>query len=415
MSGSIKINKGSSVVFLGGMNAMPMMYALELKARGQRVYYYVDAKRSDKLSRPENHFPDIEYPYPGWIFENILHTQLLLLVWPRFFAWLYGKRIRKDITGKVDCLVLNGFFTALAPYFEKKYQVVSLSHGADLDVWAFEGGVENLAKGMSSRSIFKYLPNSVSRYLLRKFIERQYKGYSASNVVIYFPRGLNSAGDKVIDRLLSDGVSYVSRYDISFEPLKNSKREFKGASGKLNIFSGVRFLFRSFPEGNEGYSKGSDVMLRGLALYYELNKNIEIHLVEKGEDFVAAKSLCHELGLSEVVVWHKEMTFKQLLSLYDKADICFDQVGAHWIGAIGGYALWLGKPLIANDEMLIAEGVWPSPNPVCSAKTPQEILDWLVVLESEQVRKDISNSSKLFVEQYMSPGATIDKVFDLLG
>ncbi|RPD95630.1 hypothetical protein EGN69_07735 [Pseudomonas monteilii] len=101
-------------------------------------------------------------------------------------------------------------------------------------------------------------------------------------------------------------------------------------------------------------------MLRGLALYYELNKNIEIHLVEKGEDFVAAKSLCHELGLSEVVVWHKEMTFKQLLSLYDKADICFDQVGAHWIGAIGGYALWLGKPLIANDEMLIAEGVWPS-------------------------------------------------------
>lgn len=413
MSGSVKLNKNNSVVFLGGMNAMPIMYALELKARGQKVYCYVDAKRGDKLSRPENHFPDIEYPYPSWIFENILHSQLLLLVWPRFFAWLYGRRICKDIPGKVDCLVLNGFFTALAPYFSKEYQVVSLSHGADLDVWAFEDGVDNLAKGMSKRSIFKFLPTSVSRYLVRRFVGRQYKGYSNSNVVVYFPRGLNGAGDKVIDRLISEGVNYASRYDISFEPLKNSTRVFKRASGKLNIFSGVRFLFKSFPEGNEGYSKGSDTMLRGLALYYQVNKNIEIHFVEKGEDLLAAKALCLELGLEGGIVWHKEMTFKQLLSLYDNADICFDQVGAHWIGAIGGYALWLGKPLIANDEKLIAQGVWPLANPVCSAKTPQEIFDWLVDLESEQLREDISSRSKVFVEQYMSPGATVDRVFDL--
>uniref|UniRef100_UPI0039065539 hypothetical protein n=1 Tax=Pseudomonas sp. KCJK8927 TaxID=3344560 RepID=UPI0039065539 len=242
MAEKIRLNKSNSVVFLGGMNAMPMMYALELRARGRQVYYYVDAMRDDKLSRPENHFPDIEYPYPEWIFENVLRTQLLLLVWPKFFAWLYERRICRDIPGKVDCLVLNGFFTALAPYFSRKYQIVSLSHGADLDVWAFEEGVEQLAKGMSKRSIFRFFPKFINRLLITWFVRNQYRGYASSEIVMYFPRGLNSSGDKVIDKLLSEGVCYTSRYDVSFEPLKNSKREFKRAGGKLNVFSGVRFL-----------------------------------------------------------------------------------------------------------------------------------------------------------------------------
>ena len=30
------------------------------------------------------------------------------------------------------------------------------------------------------------------------------------------------------------------------------------------------------------------------------------------------------------------------------SDVCFDQVGSHWIGAVGVYALLLDKPLIAN-------------------------------------------------------------------
>ena len=35
------------------------------------------------------------------------------------------------------------------------------------------------------------------------------------------------------------------------------------------------------------------------------------------------------------------MSFIKLLKLYQNSDICFDQVGAHWIAAIGAYALYL--------------------------------------------------------------------------
>jgi len=67
---------------------------------------------------------------------------------------------------------------------------------------------------------------------------------------------------------------------------------------------------------------------------------IKVHFVEKGEDLHYAKEreLCKKLGLENVVIWHKEMPFKDLLALYRDSDICFDQLGDHWIAGIGGYA-----------------------------------------------------------------------------
>ena len=43
------------------------------------------------------------------------------------------------------------------------------------------------------------------------------------------------------------------------------------------IFSGVRFLYRSFPGGNDEYAKGNDLIIRGLAKYYKKNRNIEFY------------------------------------------------------------------------------------------------------------------------------------------
>ncbi len=180
----------------------------------------------------------------------------------------------------------------------------------------------------------------------------------------------------------------------------------------LEIFSGVRFLFETFPNGNSGYNKGNDLIIKGLALYYSRNKNIRIHFVRKGEDVDAARALCKKLGIDAAVVWHDEMKLSDMLALYEASDICFDQVGAHWIGAVGGYALWLGKPLIANDASLVNSGVWPSENPICSANTAQAICDWLVKLENTDLRREVSEESKRFVEAHMMPGSVLNKLFD---
>jgi hypothetical protein len=412
MMKEIKLSKDEVIVFMGTMNAMPMMYALELRKIGYEVIYFVDVPRQDILSRPENHFPDIKYPYPPWVVEWLLPSPILLPLLPRLFAALYRRKIKK-ITGKsVGCYILNGFHASLAPYLNRHSSKVGLSHGSDLDVWANVAGVTTLVASFKSRSIFKYLPKVISRDLIGRIIKNQYAGYSRSDVVCYFPIGFNAEGDSVIERLVESGVKYVPRYDISFEPLVGENREFRVQTDILNIFSGVRFLYRTFPDGNRGYNKGNNIIIEGVAKYYNINSNIHLHFIEKGEDVDHAKELCKKFGIEKIITWHKEMPFKDLLALYRKSDICFDQVGGHWIGAIGGYAMWLGKPLIANADPALRSGIWPAENPICSARTAEEVCERLIELQDMDYRRKISENSKIFVEKYMNPSAVIDQIFD---
>lgn len=408
----IKLNTDEAIVFMGSMNAMPMMYAIELRKMGYEVIYLVDRPRGDTLSRPENHFPDINYPYPAWIVECAIPSQVLVSLFPRLFAAILGVRIRKATSKRIQCYVLNGFFSSLSPYLVPGAAKVALSHGSDLDTWADTDNLKRLTDGMRDRSIFRWMPLPLAKRLIRKVVAVQFCGYMRSSAVVYFPLGFNATGDQVIERLVRAGVRYVARYDISVEPLRGQPRGLGSRSETINIFCGVRFLYRTFPDGNVGYSKGNDIIIRGLALYLRRNRKLCIHFVEKGEDVNYAKQLCQEMGLDDVVVWHKEMPFSDLLRLYRSSDICFDQVGSHWIGAIGAYALWLGKPLIANAGPAVRAGVWPPINPICSATSATEVSNWLVRLEEPALRSRISEDSQRFVEKYMSPLRTLNDIFD---
>ena len=103
--------------------------------------------------------------------------------------------------------------------------------------------------------------------------------------------------------------------------------------------------------------------------------------------------------------------FLDLLKLYNRSDICFDQVGKHWVGAIGGYALWLGKPLIANIERPIKSGVWPTNNPILNATNDVDILNSLIKLNNNEFRQQKSMESKEFAENYFSSYKLINDIF----
>ena len=409
----IKLSKDKVIVFMGSMNAMPMMYALELKNLGYEVIYFVDVPKKNTLSRPENHFPSINYPYPLWIVEFTLLSQLFLPLFPRLFSALYRRQIRKLTTKNIGCFVLNGFFSSMAPYLGKSTDVICLSHSSDLDVWANTDGINDLVMGFKKRSIFKYIPEMISELLIKNIVKKQYTGYSQANTVVYFPRGFNLQGDKVIQKLEAQGVRYIPRYDISFEPLQGQSREFKPSTKELVIFSGVRFVYKTLEPGDDWSTKGNDIIIEGIAKYYLINPNIRVHFVEKGDDVQHAKELCQKLGIESVVVWHQEMPLTSLLALYQIADICFDQVGTHWLGAIGGYSLWLGKPLIANVENAVLSGVWPHDHPVCQAKTQEEVCKSLTMLEDDEFRKKVSFDSKKFIEAYMEPKKVLSNLFKL--
>ena len=173
----------------------------------------------------------------------------------------------------------------------------------------------------------------------------------------------------------------------------------------------VRFLYKTFPEGNFDYNKGNNIIIEGLAKYYAINKNIIIHFVNKGEDVIHAKKMCDELGLGEAVMWHEEMPFNELTDYMQSADVCIDQVGTHWIGA-GVYAMWLGKPLIANADRAVEVGVWPTENPVCNSRTPDQICEALMMLENSHYRNKIGIESHEFVKKNMDVMQTLNQVFD---
>lgn len=324
--------------------------------------------------------------------------------------------LRIKLLRKLDpqLYVMNSLFISLAPYLVKKSAYsISLTHGGDLDSWADVEGANRLSESFSSHSFFKYLPKLLSRKLIVLAVHRQFYALTKTHLVIYFPYGFNAYGDRVIAALERSGVSTYGRYDISFEPLKNQSREYKEYSKKLVVFSGVRFTYKTFSEGNAGYSKGNDEIIRGLAKFFEKYNDLEVHFVEKGLDVDDAKKLCEKTGLAPAVIWHKEMSLIKLLSLYLNADVCFDQVGRHWIGAIGGYALYLGKPLIANVDAPVNAGLWPEDNPIFSASNADEVFKCLEKLRTDSIRKAAHTSSKIFVEEHMSPHKALKDIFDI--
>jgi len=409
----IKLEKEAGpIVFLGTMNAMPMMYAWELKSKGYEVIYFVDVSTSDTLSRPENHFSNIEYPYPNWIVEITLKTQFIVPFTHRIIRKLIRYRISQLSSKQPQLYVLNGFFISLAPYYENS-QTIALSHGADLNPWADIEKKEEIAKRFQNISFLKHVPSYLSKALVKKAIHNQYEGFLKSDLAVYFPIGFDSRGDQLVKKLEHRGINTYRRYDVSFDPLRNASRKFKKESKNLVIFSGVRFCFLKGKGERFELSKGNDHIINGLARYYQENKNIEVHFVEKGVHLQAAKELCDNSGLSPVITWHKEMEFYKLLKLYEQSDICFGQVGNHWISAIGAYALYLGKPLIANDNSAVSSGLWPENNPVIRASNPEEVYNALKVLEPEKVRETVSLQSKDFAEKYFSVDKFMNEVFDM--
>lgn len=405
------------VVFFGTMNAMPMMYALELRRLGIDVLYFVDVPSTDTLSRPECHFSEITYPYPSWIIELKHFRQKYLMLAPRLItSWLRALIARYAVHAP-QAFVLDGLFISLATRFSiTGIPIVALPHGSDLDSWADIERYRDLSTAFEPKTrLVKLLPRISLTYLIKRTVFSQFAGLLKCTAVLYYPIGFNLRGDAVVKALIKQGVVYIPRYDISFEPLKDEPTAVVHSRQNLVLFSGVRFLFKSFHDGNHGYNKGNDIIIRGIALFHERHPEIplNIHFVTKGPDVELAKELCAACGIADHITWHAEMPFRELLNLYQLADVCFDQVGQHWVGAIGFYALALGKPLIANDELAVRSKIWNSTSPILTAKTPSDVAGRLEQVCDPRTRIRIAMNSRDFAKRECGPIRVVSRVFSV--
>lgn len=402
----IDLNEDGIILFLGTMNAMPMHYAMELRKLNQEVVYFVDVPISDVLSRPENHFKSISYPYPNWIVEFKILSQLLVSLFPSILFKIILNKIPKQYKNKkIKAIFLGGQYISLAALISNSNKIF-LSYGADLEFFCNKDCLSMLTKEYYTKSFTKYLPNTMVNLILKRIINNNLNGALNSNYVLFFSKGNSKHGDKVVDELVSNGVQYLERYDDMYidELSEMYNKKSVWGTNTLKIICATRFHFITSKDSNE--NKGNDIIIEGLAKYIKnKNQNVEIHFFEKGPDVKNAKKLCDELQISDKVIWHQEKSLHELLELYEEMHICFDQVGTNWIGAIGIYGIIMGIPTIVNAEN------YKDKLPVIQAKTFDEIYNGLIKLENEHYYKEISQKSKTYAKINLTPFKILKQIF----
>ncbi len=380
--------------FVGCMNAMPMAYALKFRRDGYDVRFVVEAGPGDTLMRPEHQYAaEVSYPYPDWIVEIPWQSDLLhhaMLPWS-------NRQVVKLMSDR-DVVILNDYGIALAPQMPVAALRIALSSGADIDVLCRWEMARSFAAGVRRKWLY---PVRLALELWRT--RRQRRGLESCQVVSYFPRGLNPVGDGIIRELMSlpRPPKIIERYDANFSAVGVRRVPIRRRPLR-RILAPVRVNLLPHP-GQEIEYKGNDLILQAFSMYRTRNPDAELHMYEKGPpaDLALARRMCRELGIESAVTWHQPTNLPGLLMQYEDADVVFDQVGSHWMGGVGFYALYMGRPVIANARLDVFEPLWGAHPPVLHATTPDQILGHLVRCEDIAYRESVAEASHVFARDHL--------------
>jgi len=234
-------------------------------------------------------------------------------------------------------------------------------HGGDVETWcAFNGSDPvSLSVGMRNAGIFQLMPSMFRTYYISKVMKKFKEGLSLMDGVLYFPEKFTSVTKKIATYCRANNLFYWERYDISLEPLNNIKvNSVENSKRSLDlerpfiILVPVRFAYKTFPEGNKEFNKGSDLIILGINRFLESlpdSQKVSVVFYEKGVDLAAAKCMVEGLPiLRQALTWRSSVPFDRFLIELLEADFCFDGVGEHWPGAVAAYGLVLGVNVGAN-------------------------------------------------------------------
>ena len=390
---------------MGNMNNKSFMLAREYKRMGYDVVFIIHYHKENKLCRPEYRYKDIQYPYPEWIVEEVLPEAKLYL----FGLGSYINKI-KSILNQCDYVFLNDSGHLFRNFLDKKVVSASLASGADLDASANYSAItkETFRKNSFLIACLKYPFTMYKTFLQRK-------GFEKAEIITYFPKGINIEGDIIIDKIQHKNKNISREFfqmsevnDLKFTHLPNNKIPI--------LFSATRFEWGNDSSILQKWSKGNDIMIRGVALFYEKTKTkIFLNLVEKGSSVKKTKELINSLGIEDIVIWHKEMSQKEVYEWYEKSDVIIEQLGNHLIAMAGLDAMAIGRPVIGNARNKILEPVIGEKSAVCDASTPEEVCQWIerLILDQNE-KKVISLQSRKYVEQHFAPSKYATRFLDIL-
>lgn len=385
--------KQLSITIFGNTNNYPLLLAQGLRLIGHNVRLVLN--RKELLHRPEARYPDWAKAYPDWIVDcSYLSDEDIAFETPAIDRVIY------QLTHNVDLVILNDVGPALAGYLRTPHAVVLT--GSDLAYYANFDSLE-MRTSMWDPEFKRSLQGR--RYLRRMadLVARQRDGILGAEVVCYGQRGLVPSGDQMLDGI---GVRGGRRLMLYFSNTIDLQAEPTAKNDTLTILCGSRIVYR--PEHNPALSamdfKGTDILLKGFALYCQRGGKGELRLPRKGQDLQGAIDLISELAITERIHWLDEMSLAQFYEEMIAADLVCDQFGSSFPGMVTTDAYALGRPVMAKLRADIFGQRFPEPLPGFDAETPEQIADHLVMMEKNRdILVSMSRKSRAYAETYLSP------------
>jgi glycosyltransferase involved in cell wall biosynthesis len=395
------------IAVIGNMNNSPLRLVEGLRLIGHDAHLFIN--RKEILHRPESIYSDLlQYGYPSWMHDisDVADECNLLLD--------TGKKdaLTRHLNEEFGLSILNDWAPSLAE--DLTHPHISFLTGSDIAYYAnFETliSVTNCWPSATKRSV----NGRKSLRELTDMIRLQRDGIASSDIVIHPVRGLVPENDRVLDIL---GVTDDMRLELwpccttqlPFEPPPHNN--------VLKLLSPSRVNFAHSDKGSIFTSqdmKGTSVLLEGFSRFCAGGGRAELHLIEKGGDIELARSIISQYGLDERVVWHKEMTTRQLRDLMRSFDLVCDQFNASPLGLITLDAYAIGRPVLANFTVNDLPGRFPEPLPGLLASTAEVVAQQLERVSNDAQLLDVlGKRSREYAEKYLSCEVMAHKLINRL-
>ena len=379
--------------FFGNTNNYPFMLAQALREFGHEVLFVITSE--ELLNRPESRYPELKQHYPDWIVDAAhLSEWDMITLSPSLSPVLH-------VLSTCDALVLNFTGPSLWPLLQRP--AIALLTGSDLEHYANFATVE-VRSGSWDPAYKASAEGQMNLNLLREFIQRQRDGIREALAVRYMPRGLVRAGDAMLDEL---GVPDAKRVFLPSAELEMVTPTPARHNNPARIFCATRLTWKLPIEPGRSLLdyKGSDIMIRGLGLFYrETGVRLDIQLVRKGLHLAETEQLIVEEGLTDQVNWSDEMSLTEVWAEFARCDIVIEQLANGAIGGAGLDAMAAGRPVIGNARREMFEDYFGQHSPICQAQTAEEVCAQLKRLVFNPAKREkIGVLGRRFVEEHCSP------------
>jgi hypothetical protein len=382
----------------GNTNNYPYLLAQGLRRLGVDVRLVVN--RPELLHRPESKHSELVNDYSDWIADfSVLSSSYVLAGSPLI------SEVMRFLGDDLDAIFLNDVGLALN---DGRFNcpVLALLTGSDL---LYHANYDSLKERISGWPPEWHQTHRGRNTLaqIEQSIEAQREGIRRADAISFMLPGTIPEGDKILASLGIEAEDpkrffvYMSNtIDLINRPAPQRRR--------MRIFNGARIIWnRPLPPGfSDLDDKGTDILVKGFALYRARGGEGELRLVNKGYDVDLTRQLIATLGIEEDVEWLDELPLAAFYDEVDNADVVCDQFGTSMPGMVALDAMAMGRVVLSNFRLEHMGPYFPEPYPFCQAVSPHEVCEQLWSLfQSPAGRVEMGRQASAFVRAQRSPEA----------